>query len=420
MLEKIAQIVGKLNGTVLIALGLGIVALVFVAGLLLSFGGELGKFKKGAKAAIKGGTLEDFQKSAKEKMPLRVKKQYKAFKQNGGKPDDYITQDACVYSPFKESVAAHLPGMVTAAGVLSILLVFFLAGVVSGTDKWSSAKFPGGLMYVVPAVVTVGVMVLRLAAGLISTAVLKGGLKTYDAYVEALGVCMGGGAAASRGSASDTNAAEIPFASNEPITAEPKTIAFDPTFGEPERINVELADEEEEEIPHTVVMQEPEPVVMQTAEPTVQPEPEPAPQPEVSAEPVITPAPQESEAETRAKARAEALARLRAEQAQREAARAQAQPEPAAKPAEPAPQPVPKTQQRPSASAQGGSSTAQDVLARIETISREGAPIATMKEVALQLQRERGKPENNSPELQQKFKEALSTLLKAMSTANKK
>ena len=119
-------------------------------------------------------------------------------------------------------------------------------------------------------------------------------------------------------------------------------------------------------------------------------------------------------------ARAEALARLRAEQAQREAARAQAQPEPAAKPAEPAPQPVPKTQQRPSASAQGGSSTAQDVLARIETISREGAPIATMKEVALQLQRERGKPENNSPELQQKFKEALSTLLKAMSTANKK
>jgi chromatin segregation and condensation protein Rec8/ScpA/Scc1 (kleisin family) len=181
---------------------------------------------------------------------------------------------------------------------------------------------------------------------------------------------------------------------------------------------VELADEEEEEIPHTVVMQEPEAVVMQTAEPIVQPEPEPAPQPEVSAEPVITPAPQESEAETRAKARAEALARLRAEQAQREAARAQAQPEPAAKPAEPAPQPVPKTQQRPSA--QGGSSTAQDVLARIETISREGAPIATMKEVALQLQRERGKPENNSPELQQKFKEALSTLLKAMSTANKK
>ena len=46
MLEKLAQFVGKLSGTVLIALCVGIVALLFVAGLLLSFGGELGKFKK--------------------------------------------------------------------------------------------------------------------------------------------------------------------------------------------------------------------------------------------------------------------------------------------------------------------------------------------------------------------------------------
>ncbi len=418
MLEKIAQIVGKLNGTVLIAVGFGIVVLAFVAGLLLSFGGELAKFKKGAKAAIKGGTLEEFQKSAKEKMPLRVKKQYKAYKQNGGKPDDYITQDVCVYSPFKESVAAHLPGVVMAAGVLSILLSFFLAGVVSGTAKFDSEKFPGGLMYVVPAVVTVGVMLLRLAAGLISSAILKSGLKTYDAYIEALGNCMGG-SSASHAANSEMSAPDVPFAQSEPITAEPKTIAFDPTFGEPERINVELA-EEEEEIPHTVVMQEPmaEPVVMQTAEPMAEPEPAVAAEPASASEPVMA-APQESEAETRAKARAEALARLRAEQAQREAARAQEKPEQTPKTAEPAPQPIPKTQTRPASAAQG-SSTAQDVLARIDAISREGAPIATMKEVALQLQRERGKPENNSPELQQKFKEALSTLLKAMSTASKK
>ena len=60
MLEKIAQIVGKLNGTVLIALGLGIVALVFVAGRLRLFCGGPGKFKKGAKGPIKGGALVDF------------------------------------------------------------------------------------------------------------------------------------------------------------------------------------------------------------------------------------------------------------------------------------------------------------------------------------------------------------------------
>ncbi|MCL2370284.1 MAG: hypothetical protein FWC80_03560 [Firmicutes bacterium] len=62
----------------------------------------------------------------------------------------------------------------------------------------------------------------------------------------------------------------------------------------------------------------------------------------------------------------------------------------------------------------------EDIVKRIDQISQEGAPLATMKEVAILLQQERAKPENKSPEQQRKLNEALSALLKAMSAASKK
>lgn len=57
----------------------------------------------------------------------------------------------------------------------------------------------------------------------------------------------------------------------------------------------------------------------------------------------------------------------------------------------------------------------EDVVARIDRISREGAPLSVMREVALLLQQERAKPENKTPEQQRRLNEALSKLLKAMS-----
>ena len=74
----------------------------------------------------------------------------------------------------------------------------------------------------------------------------------------------------------------------------------------------------------------------------------------------------------------------------------------------------------PAAAAQSGTSSADDVIARIEKIDREGAPRETMREVATLLQKERAKPENKTPEQQKKLNEALSKLLKAMSAASRK
>ena len=120
MFDKVAEILGKLNGMILLIAALGIVAVVFVLGVVFALGGDLGKFKKVAKKVIKEPTLNNCNATAKE-LPIRARKQYKTVKQTGCKPDDAITPEACVYAPFKESAAAHMPGAVMAAGILAIV-----------------------------------------------------------------------------------------------------------------------------------------------------------------------------------------------------------------------------------------------------------------------------------------------------------
>ena len=393
MFEKIAELLAKLNGIVLMAIALGIVALVFIIGLIVAMGGELSKFKKVAKKAIKEPTLQNCNSTAKQ-LPVRVRKQYKTVKQTGCKPDDAITPDACVYAPFKESAASHFPGAVMAAGILSILLSVFVQFYIKDIDKVG--------VFIIPAIVTVAVMIFRLVAGLISTAVLKSGVKVYGRYVEVLGKVLGGGTHAEAEHATARTVTEdIPFArADESRNDTPEQATYSDTFDAPERITVELADEEPEQ-----VYAEPEQVYSAPAQeystPVVE---EPA---ETVAEPVMTEEPQESPEEIRARARAEAIERMRAEQAQREAA-AQAAAQ------------VQAAQTAQAAQSAHASTSADDVIARIEKINKEGASLATMKEVALLLQKERAKPENKTPEQQRKLNEALASLLKAMSTATRK
>ena len=391
MFDKVADILGKLNGMILLIAALGIVAVVFVLGVVFALGGDLGKFKKVAKKVIKEPTLNNCNATAKE-LPIRARKQYKTVKQTGCKPDDAITPDACVYAPFKESAAAHMPGAVMAAGILAILFSFFAAPFVK-----ESAEGNLNMVSVLPAMVTAGVMIFRLAAGLVSSAILKGGMKAYNGYVGVLGKVLAGGGAAAHEAESDSAPAY------EHSTGEPR--AYDATFDAPERITVELAEEENEV--------KAEPVTETIAE----------------AETVVMAEPVEDEAAQKARARAEAMAAARAEQAAAQAAAAQAAAQKAAEqaaaqaaahataaqaqPAQPNPAPA-------QAATSAATSSADEVIARIETIKREGAPITTMKEVALALQKERAKPENKTPEMQRKLNEALAALLKAMSSANKK
>lgn len=398
MFDKVAEILGKLNGMILLIAALGIVAVVFVLGVVFALGGDLGKFKKVAKKVIKEPTLNNCNATAKE-LPIRARKQYKTVKQTGCKPDDAITPDACVYAPFKESAAAHMPGAVMAAGILAILFSFFAAPFVK-----ESAAGNLNIVYVLPAVVTAGVMIFRLAAGLVSSAILKSGMKAYNGYVGVLGKVLSGGGAAAHEAGNDSAPAY------EHSTGEPR--AYDATFDAPERITVELAEEENEV--------KAEPVTETVAE----------------AETVVMAEPVEDEAAQKARARAEAMAAARAEQAAAQAAAAQAAQAAAQAAAQKAAeqaaaqaaahataaqaQPVHSNPAPAQAATSAATSSADEVIARIETIKREGAPITAMKEVALALQKERAKPENKTPEMQRKLNEALAALLKAMSSANKK
>ena len=141
------------------------------------------------------------------------------------------------------------------------------------------------------------------------------------------------------------------------------------------------------------------------------------------------PTPEEIEAE-RAHAREEALKAQRAEQeeaarkqeaekaaaAQRRLEELRAQREAQLKARREA-----QAQQNASAKAQTEPTVgAEDVIARIDKISTEGASLPAMKEVAMLLQKERNKPENKNPEQQKRLNEALSKLLRAMSAAQKK
>ena len=372
MFEKIAENLAKVNGMIFMAAALGIVALVFIIGIICSLGGDLGKFKKVARKVAGNPTLAVCNATAKQ-LPVRVRKQYKTAKQPGAQPADVITPDACVYAPFRESAAARFPGAVMAAGILAIFLSFFAALYLKDAEKAG---------YIPCLIVTAGVMVLRLAAGLISTAIMKSGVKAYNKYTETLNKVLPSGG---------SQAAEQAEAPAEPQAAAQTEYAN--TFDAPTHITVELADDESAAQPV-----EPEPQ-------TVYAQPEP--------QPVVAEQPAENEAEARAKARAEAMARMRAEQAAAQAAAAQRarqeQPEPQPAAAQPEPQPA----------AQSGSS-ADDVIARIEKIKQEGGSIAQMKEVALLLQKERAKPENKTPEQQRRLNEALASLLKAMSSATRK
>ena len=366
---------------------IAILLLAFVIGLALSFGGDLGKFKKVAKSAIGIPTNAHFQATAKA-MPIAVRKQYKEVKQTGKKPSDVITLDACVYTPYQVSGAARFPSLMTAFGVFAVMFVFGFAEL-------------RVVDYISVLIVILLALVFRLIAGIVSRCILSSGVKTYNAYVAALDnylkVQVGGEQEQAPTPEFNANAEEnpapaaetynasgdIPFASaDEPI----KPTEFD--YG------------------NTTVVQQ-TPVYGSTFEP------ERIEVTEIPEEPVVMAPPTETEAEIKARARAEAMARARAEQAQRAQA-AQAQPQPQ-------PQPQPKPQPKPQAQFSfSSSSSANDVIARIDKITKEGAPLSTMKEVALQLQKERAKPENKTPDMQRKLNEALAALLKAMSNANKK
>ena len=425
MLQKIGDYLTKLSPDMWTYCFLGILGVVFVAGLVLMLvGGDENRFKKCAKTFLKTPVAKNATETAKN-MPVKIRKLYKRAKMTGEKPSDVINFDACVTSTHAASFASKFTTAMLFASLIVTALSFGVCMIVGGFAGLVLVAAAGGL--------------LTFVAGIISTVSYNGAVKIYNKYVDALDKLSKGGNY--DGAVTDGAAAKQQFAARnvsmeseavtddvpvfaataeetvveeavvaEPVAAEPvfaenvsQSASYDATFERSNKLDVEI-----EEEPAAA-----EPVFEQPAAPVNNDLNE--------IEEEIRREKEEKEREERerqrAEARAAAIERARAAQAA-SAAQTVVTPPPAAEPAQTVVTPPPAAD-RP-APAASGTSSADDVIARIQQINRDGAPLATMKEVALLLQQERAKPENKTPEQQRKLNEALSSLLKSMSSATRK
>lgn len=393
-IEKILEMIPEaIRGDFGIYVGAAIAVLTFLVALVLGLvgKGELSKFVSLARAAVKDGTQAGINASM-QKMPAKVKKQYKRAMMTGAKPSDIVSVDAAVIAPYTRSGISKLP-LVTAVGT------FVGAGVGFGLALALSLGNEGLTLAVV------GILggILMIVAAVVSSLTFKGAMKAYDNLTELLdGVRSGSAQAHAEPEREEVNAnaqsAESYVGENSYATYE---------ASEPQHVY----EQEQAEYESPVYEQQ-----AQYAEPVMESEPQ------------STSYEQEEE---RARAREEALAAQRAEQEERErqaaaekAAAAQKRLEElrAQREAQLKARRQAQAQQNAGAHAANGEPavTTEDVIARIDKIDTEGASLASMKEVAMLLQKERVKPENKTPEQQKKLNEALSKLLKAMSAAQKK
>ncbi len=410
MLKTIGNYLTKLNADMWAYCLLGVIAVVFIVGVVLTFvGGDLNKFKSCAKKFLKAQSAKNATETAKN-MPIKIRKLYKRAKMTGEKPSDVINFDACIVGPYAASFASRF----TTAMIFTSLIVTAIA----------FGVFPlfGGFEGV--AVVAIVGAVFSLVAGIISSVNYNGAVKTYNKYIDALDKLSKGGnydgaeTAARQQARAAQNAEEVvtdevPVYAEEPIvgdavvtetvTTEPvvESASYDSTFEKSNKLDIEIEEEPvAESAPKNDTLNEIEEEIRREREEAERAERE----------------------RQRAEARNAAIERARAAQAAQQQAAQEAQTvvTPPVQPAQTAQTVVtpPPVQEAPAA-ASGGSS-ADGVIARIEQINRDGAPLATMKEVALLLQQERAKPENKTPEQQRKLNEALSSLLKAMSSATRK
>lgn len=129
MITKIIEIIGKIPSKVLGDLGLyvalGGTLVVFLVALVIGLvsSGDLGKFKRCAHAVLKSDTAQNVNANM-QRMPIKIKKQYKRAMLTGAKPSDIVSADAAVITPYANSAISKL-----ALATLSGTLFFVAAGV---------------------------------------------------------------------------------------------------------------------------------------------------------------------------------------------------------------------------------------------------------------------------------------------------
>lgn len=345
-----------------------IVVLAFAVPLIVGL--TTGRLKT-VKAVMKSATAHPQTAVAEmKKMPAAVKAQYKNARIGNLRPSMLVTEQVCVGEPYKRS-------LISKVWICTLAATLVCAGI-AGVSAYVASDGPLGIA-TAPLTVYIFGGILTLIGGIIGKCVYGGAVKAYEKFIPVLDgdQAKGGEHVAAQSEPQPVySEPQAAYAEPQQAYAEPQTAYAEPqtAYAEPQQAYAE-----------------PEPQQVYAETPVYEEQPQ-----------VMNVTPQESDEEIRRKAREEALAQARAQQQ----AQAQHQAQAAA-----------QQQAAPTAT---GSSSADDVIAQIEKIDRDGAPRETMREVATLLQRERAKPENKTPEQQKKLNEALSKLLKAMSAASRK
>lgn len=358
----------KLSADIWLLLLLAVVVVAFVVPLIVGLvAGTFAKIKGNMKRAVAKPSTAVAQMKT---MPAKVKALYKTARLSNAKPSVLVTQAECVDEPFKQSLISKVWLITLIATAICAAIAYFTAPIAKVTEDAKVDLLTVASLSPVFVLIVGGL--LTLIGGIIGKVVYGGAVKTYAKFAP---IIDGEAPAAGEHAQAQAQQAYEPQAA---YAAEPVGNAYAEPQAEyaAEPVQNAYAAEPAYEEPVAVVANEH----------------------------------QESDEEIRRRAREEAIAQARAQQAQAQAQAQQAQAQQQA---------APKAAQQQSA-ATGGTSSADDVIAQIEKISREGAPRETMRDVATLLQKERAKPENKTPEQQKRLNEALSKLLKAMSAATKK
>lgn len=412
-LNKLFTETVKLSQEIWLIILLAVVGAVFLITLIVGLvAGEFNKTKSLMKrAAANPAKAVAFMKQ----MPPVVKKEYKRARMAGVEPSAFVTEADCVDRPFARSLVSKIWLVTLIATVVCAMIGFFVAPLAAqsaiaaenariaaeieagaeGVESTLDERLLANAMYILPLLIFACGGILTLIGGIVGLGAHSGAHGVYSKFA----VAIDGGA-------------QVEQPIEQPVQSAQDGIAFE------SRDDGAQAYADDGQAMYAEPQQE-------YVEPQAYAEPQ---QEQVYATPVQDM--QGRNEEEMRRAREEAIARARAEQeaqiaaqqaaARQAAAQQAAQQQFAAQQAarqqqqsQPQPQPQPAAQN-------SGPSSADEVIARIEQIDREGAPRETMREVASLLQKERQKPENKTPEQQKKLNEALSKLLKAMSAASRK
>lgn len=372
----------KLSADVWLIICLAVLVVAFAVPLIAGLvAGRLKAVKTVMKSAI---AHPQTAVAAMKRMPASIKAQYKNARMGNLRPSMLVTEQMCVAEPYKRSLISKVWISTLAATVVCSGIAYFSAPTV--LENGASA------LVISPLTVFIFGGLLTAIGGIIGKCVYGGAVKTYEKFIPVLDGDQVKGA--------EPAAAQ---AAQQPAYSEPQAAYAEPqaAYSEPQTAYAEAQPVYEEQ-PQQVYAEpqaayaEPQQTAYAEARPVYEEQPQ-----------VVNVAPQESDEEIRRKAREEALAQARAQQQQQQAQAA-------------AQQQAAQQQAAQKQAAPAGGTSADDVIAQIEKIDRDGAPRETMREVATLLQRERAKPENKTPEQQRRLNEALAALLKAMSSATKR